>query len=211
MKLCYVADGTSIHIQRWLNYFADTGHEVHLICWKNANGYHQNVHVHMLENLIPRRWYLSKYLNFIYWCVQVRSLVRTISPDVLDGHYASVYGFIAACADFHPLVITAWGSDLLVEARSPLGRFMVKYGMKKADSVLCTGPAVLQEILKLGIAPNKVHSVVLGGINTEQFYPMSNSEVLRNSLNIGTDEPVIISTRHLASIRTRGATTCTST
>jgi hypothetical protein len=39
MRICYVADGTSIHTQRWVNYFAGKGHEVHLICWKLMPGY----------------------------------------------------------------------------------------------------------------------------------------------------------------------------
>jgi hypothetical protein len=39
MRICYVADGTSIHTQRWLNYAVAMGHEVHLICWRISPGY----------------------------------------------------------------------------------------------------------------------------------------------------------------------------
>jgi dTDP-4-amino-4,6-dideoxygalactose transaminase len=35
VKICYFANAASIHAVRWVKYFADRGHEVHLISIKN--------------------------------------------------------------------------------------------------------------------------------------------------------------------------------
>ena len=31
MKICHIANPASVHTQRWINYFADKDHEMHLI------------------------------------------------------------------------------------------------------------------------------------------------------------------------------------
>jgi len=53
MRICYVADDASIHTQRWVNYFAQKGHEVHLICWKVTSGYDENIRIHLLTKVAP--------------------------------------------------------------------------------------------------------------------------------------------------------------
>src|SRR5437764_82761 len=42
-------------------------------------------------------------------------LVRGIAPDVFHAHFVVEHGFYAAAVGFHPYVVTAWGSDVLVE------------------------------------------------------------------------------------------------
>lgn len=37
MKICYLADANSIHTQRWVKYFAERGHDVHLISYNPAH------------------------------------------------------------------------------------------------------------------------------------------------------------------------------
>lgn len=31
MKICYIGNSQSIHLQRWVKWFSEKGHEVHLI------------------------------------------------------------------------------------------------------------------------------------------------------------------------------------
>jgi len=201
MKICYIADGVSIHTQRWLNYIAVKGYEVHLICWKIMPGYNNTIQVHLLKRYAPKIWPLSQYANFAYWCVQVRQLVSMIKPDIIDGHFVTSYGFMAACAGFRPLVVTAWGSDVLIyPKKNPIFKFMAKYAMKRANIVVCTAPIVKQEISKLGIDSNKIHVVVIGGVDKERFYPAKRDEALMRSLGISPNEPIVISTRALAPV-----------
>ena len=87
MRICYVADGASIHTQRWVNYFAKNGHETHLICWKVMPGYEDNVNIHILTRLAPKIWTVSQYFSFLFWILQVRRLIKGIKPDIVDGHF----------------------------------------------------------------------------------------------------------------------------
>jgi hypothetical protein len=47
MKICYFADGQSIHTQKWCIYFANLGHELHLITFRDCRI--DRVHVHFLN------------------------------------------------------------------------------------------------------------------------------------------------------------------
>ena len=174
MKICYVADGVSIHTQRWANYFAMQGHEVHLICWKVMPGYNDNVHLHMLTRLAPQVWAVSQYFSMLLWISQVRHLVQKIKPDLLHGHFVTIYGFLAACSGFHPLVVSAWGSDVLIDPeKSIMKRRLVKYALKRADLITCNGRNLEVAIGELGGKAERTH-IVYHGVDTKKFTPASN-------------------------------------
>ena len=82
MRICYIADGDSNLTQRWLNYFAQKGHEVHLVCWKLMPGYDESIHIHWLTRLAPKAGRVSGYLAALLWIFQVRQLVNKIKPDM---------------------------------------------------------------------------------------------------------------------------------
>jgi glycosyltransferase involved in cell wall biosynthesis len=201
MRICYIADGSSVHTRDWLNYISARGHEVHLICWKLSPGLHKNLRIHVLQRRLTGMWEVSQYINFAMWSWQIRRLVASIQPDVLDGHFVSTYGFLAACTGFRPLVVTAWGSDVLVFPRhNPIYRFTARYAMSKADVVVCTAAGVKQGIAELGIDAAKIRIVVLGGVNREKFNPVERDTRFLVRAGISEGGPVVISVRALAPV-----------
>jgi len=199
MRICYVADGASIHTQRWVNYFAKKGHEVHLICWKLMLGYDDNIHTHLLTRLAPKLWAVSKYLSALLWVFQTRRLINKIKPDIVHGHFITVYGFLAAFSGFHPLVVSAWGSDILVDPKRNLFlKAIVRYTLKKADKITCEGQNMGEASIELGGEPEKIIDV-LWATDTEKFSPQQRSVKLRRELGI-LDSPIVISTKNLEPI-----------
>jgi glycosyltransferase involved in cell wall biosynthesis len=131
----------------------------------------------------------------------MRGLLRAITPDVVDGHFVTTYGFIAACGGFHPLVVTAWGSDVLIQPKGNLVyRFTSTYAIRRADAVVCLAPVLESQILTLGIDPGKIHVVVIGGVERGRFHASARDAGLMKRLAIGPDEPVVISTRSFAPV-----------
>jgi len=199
MKICYVADGASIHTQRWVNYFARKGHEVHLICWKLMPGYDEDIHVHLLTRLAPKIWIVSQYLSFLFWIIQVRRLISEIKPEIVDGHFITVYGFLAACSSFHPLVVSAWGSDILIyPRRNFFFKAIAKYALKRADVITCDSEVAQEELTKLGVEPAKIR-VIFKGVDTQQFSPQHRSQELREKLGV-YEAPTVVSIRNLKPI-----------
>ena len=200
MRICYVADGASIHTQRWLNYFAQKGHEVHLICWKAMSGYDNSIRIHLLTRLAPKIWAASQYLSFLFWIIQVRRLIRRIKPDIVDGHFITVYGFLAACSGFHPLVLTAWGSDVLVAPKnSIIGRFTVRFALRKANLTLTTSQYLRGYLHReFGLPQDRIRAIPWG-VNLKIFHQGYETEVneLRAELGTGDSNFVILSPRHM--------------
>jgi glycosyltransferase involved in cell wall biosynthesis len=197
LKICYVADGGSIHTQRWVNYFAEKGHEVHLICWRLMPGYDENIHIHLLTRLPPKIW--TKYLSALLWIFQVRRWVKKIKPDIVDGHFVISYGFLAACSGFHPLVISAWGSDVLIlPKRNLVFNAITRYALTKADIVTCDSEVAREGLTKLGVEPAKIR-VIFKGVDTQQFSPRHRSQELREKLGV-YEAPTVISIRNLKAI-----------
>jgi glycosyltransferase involved in cell wall biosynthesis len=196
MKICYIADGSSIHTQRWLNYFAGKGHEVHLIYWKTIPGYDKNVRIHLLKRLAPKIWAVTRYISFLLWIFKTRKFIKEIQPDVIDSHFIIDNGFLAACSGFHPFVTTAWGSDVLIfPRRNFVWKIVAKFTLKRADRVICDSEVLKKGLLALGTSPDKI-SKNYNGINTSQFSPRRADEALKNKMGI-TGFPTVICIRHL--------------
>ena len=200
MKICYIGEGTSIHVQKWVNYFAGKGHEIHLISSRfptDYQGYDRSIRFHLLGRLAPRIWVLSRYASAVRWLFQVRGLLNRLKPDVLDTHYITVHGYLGTFAGFHPIILTAWGSDVLITPqKSFFHRLVTRYCLKRADTVVCDSETVQQALRKLGTEPDKIR-IIYNGIDTEQFNPARRSETLRSGLGTG-DGPIVICIRHLS-------------
>jgi glycosyltransferase involved in cell wall biosynthesis len=196
MKICYIAEGGSIHTQRWINYFAGKGHEIHLIYWKIRPGYDKTVRIHLLKRFAPKIWPVTRYFSFLQWIIKTRKLVKEIRPDVIDAHFIIDNGLQAACSGFHPFVVTAWGSDVLIfPRRNFIWRIVAGFVLKRADKVICDSEVVKTGLLSLGTRPEKI-AKVYNGINTGKFSPQRADEALKNKLGIA-GFPIVICIRHL--------------
>ena len=201
MRICYIAEAISIHTERWVNYFARRGHEVHLISRSFAGrfeGFDKGIQMHSLIKIVPLPQVsnVSIYLSSVAWVLQVRRLLKRIKPDVLDAHFIGVPGYLGVASGFHPLVLTAWGSDILITPKqNPFYRFLTKQALKRADLIMCVSPNLKEEIIKLGGAHNKIEVTPIG-IDTQEFSPLFRNEVLLREFDI-VGSPVVISTRSL--------------
>ncbi len=99
-----------------------------------------------------------------------------------------------ALYSYHPLVLTAWGGDLLVAPqRSWPARLLIKYAVRSADLVMAQSRAVLDVAANLGAPGTKLFEIQYG-IDTDSFRPCQDTEVLRANLELGPG-PVIYSPR----------------
>jgi len=177
-----------------VNYFAKKGHEVHLICWRLMPGYDENIHIHSLTRLPPKKW--TQYLSALLWIFQTRRLITKIKPDIVDGHFITSYGFLAACSGFHPLVVNAWGTDVLIlPKQSKIYRFLTVYSLKKADLITCDGENTKEAMIRLGVRPEKIR-LVYHGVDTQKFNPKRREQKLRDALGL-FKSPAAISVRML--------------
>lgn len=125
--------------------------------------------------------------------------MKEIKPDIVQAQFIGVPGYLGAASGFHPLVLIARGSDILIMPKqNPMYRFLTKQALKRADCIICVSSALKEEVIRLGALKNKVE-IAPAGVDTEEFSPGLRNEMLLRMLEID-DSPVVISTRSLKPI-----------
>lgn len=205
MKICFIAPGSNIHTKRWINFFAEKGHDVHLITLEpTKEGNIENVKTYQLVKILPYFWPLTRFISGIIWPFQAWWMIRSIEPDIINAHYITINGYLCIFNRFRPLVLTAWGSDIWIDPKKNfLWKILTKYILKKADCVTCDGDHIKEEIARLGADPKKINLVYFG-TDTRKFKPGQRSEKLKEKLGIH-DSPTVISLRNLFPIYNVGS------
>lgn len=200
MRLCYLAHAESIHTQRWIRYFADKGHEVHLISpTPFGDSSIGDVRLHVLRAFRPQIRIISFLINLVLSVIQVRRIAKGIKADILHAHYVTDCGLWGALSGFRPFVLSAWGSDILVEPKkSRLSRWVAKVALGEADLVTGDGENTIREMIRLGADSDRIH-LVHHGVDTQRFKPAQRNEILEAGLGI-SESPVVISIRNLLPI-----------
>lgn len=166
MKICYFADGQSIHTQKWCTHFAKLGHEVHLLTFRDCRI--DNVHVHFLNvgSIASAGGNWRTLLTFRL----IQRILRKMKPDVFHAQYATSYGITGALVNYHPFIISGWGSDVLISPNSSkVLRFLLKWAFRRADAITVVAKHMVQSVCDLGVKPEKIQ-VITHGINTALFY-----------------------------------------
>ena len=203
MRLCFIANPYSIHTQRQVRYFADKGHEIHLIGVSPARG---TLPVGVLPSNVTYYDFMAKNnlrkLRFLLWGFMARRLVRRIRPDILHAHQVSGSGWVGAATNYHPFLITAWGSDLLVlPYRSQMQHQLTKWTLQQADYVTCVSAGLTQAAGLLGVASDRLE-MTPWGVDTDTFKPDYDAGRMAVRANFGlqADTPLVLSIRAVREI-----------
>ena len=191
MKICYIADQTSIHTQRWIRFFAETGHDIFLIPHSEADLEIENITI--LDKL-PKLSYKSS--SFFSTVKKAKAIIRKVKPDILHAHFVEQFGWLGAIVDFQPFVLTAWGSDIYklpYISKLGVGKKFTQYTLKKADLLTAISEDLKKEMVRLGTNESNIN-IIHWGVDLDKFKPDINISGLKQTLNINHN-PVILSNR----------------
>lgn len=143
LRVLLLADAGSVHTERFAGELKRQG--CHVMTASLENGAMRYVH---LKRMGP-----VKSFHYLLAVPQVKSIIKRFRPDVINAHYASGYGFIAARAAGDadiPVVLNLWGSDvLIVPDRSTQGRIKTKTALERADFVIGDSQYLIDRAEKL--------------------------------------------------------------
>ena len=78
-----------------------------------------------------------------------RKIVNNIKPDILNSHYATSYGLFGRVCNFHPFIISVWGSDINEFSHRGIGhKKLLKYILSGSDTVCATSYSLANETKK---------------------------------------------------------------
>jgi glycosyltransferase involved in cell wall biosynthesis len=183
LRLAVLGDFDGLHTRRWTQFFVDRGHEVHAISYYRPKTMLPGVTMHLLSRVqgasaaAESASYAALARNVLnrlppsalrlvhalrYQRTGLKRTLQTIKPDVFHAHYVVEHGFYGALAGFHPYVISAWGSDLFVAPRSPLGNLIARFALRRADLVTGNDPQLVARAAALGVKRERLDTVRLG-------------------------------------------------
>lgn len=204
LKIAFLGDPSSIHLRRWLNYFADRGHDVTLLVpadWAVDPAQMPAVSIERFTRFAARgRFAPASYLRARR---SLRSVLARVRPDVLNAHYLTSNGWHAWISGFHPYAVTLWGSDIFLTPKESrdFGRY-ARLTLRAADMVMVNSAALQRGALALGAAPDRTE-MVQWGVDLTRFCPGPDPAALRARLGL-EGKRVIFSPRGLASLYRHG-------
>ena len=124
---------------------------------------------------------------------RVRGILRQLRPDVVHAHTVRPYGWQAGLAGYHPYVVSAWGSDVLLPLPGWRGRFWQRRTLSRADLITAVSPYMGAAAIRGGAVADRVIEVQFG-VDTRRYVP---ADVPTGSLRrLGIDErPFVFSPR----------------
>lgn len=168
-RILFFADASSVHTQRWVREMAARGFDCIVATRRPADVPGAREVVALRPGADAAGWLLA--------IPAVKELARKLAPQWVHGHYVTSYGLWAAVAapgPQVPVVLTAWGSDILVTPRAPGLRggamaALVRWSLQRAALVTADAQDVLDEIGRYGSAARR--ELLLWGADTERFRP----------------------------------------
>ncbi|GAB4373781.1 MAG: O-antigen biosynthesis protein WlbH [Calditrichia bacterium] len=185
-----LSEPRSVHTEKWSRYFLERGHDVILL---SLTPFEMNLPGLKEYRLWKGTPWLEK-ADYLLALPKLKKILHQLKPNIFHTHYATKWGWLGALSGYHPFILTAWGSDILIEAnKSIYHRFLTRYALRRADAVTANSNYVLERAGALGALP-RVSQVIQFGIDLKIFKEKP-SEELRNKLNIPQNSPVIFSPR----------------
>ncbi|HSG28434.1 MAG TPA: glycosyltransferase [Candidatus Krumholzibacterium sp.] len=166
MRIAFIGDGSLGHVRRWAGYFHERGHEVLLISFEDIEGCR-------FPAVRLRRKLPTKLLGYIAGLPAIKSRLERFSPDIVNALYVSGYGFTAALCGYRPLVVSALGSDMLVDyPSSPVHRMQIRRALLSADLITTDADNLTEAVVAAGADRERVLKVFFG-IEESIFHPPS--------------------------------------
>jgi len=167
LRICLIADATSVHSLRWAEYFINQGDEVHIITYEPPKKEFHGAEVHVIRSIFN-----NLYLDFFPRHLRIYLLIHKIKPDILHAHFISKFGFHAAFLGYRPLIMSAWGCDILVVPHwSKLLWYFTGLSLRRADLVYGVSADICRKIVSNFKVPSSRVKLVPFGVDTKLFHP----------------------------------------
>lgn len=154
MRLLILSDPSSSHTQKWANSLKRKGLEILIY------GLNDVVSENLLDGLQVRCLSVKRDISnksdgsiskvvYLKALPDIYKIIKDFRPDILHAHYLTSYGFLGALSQFHPFVVSVWGSDIFTFPRKNIVyKKLVQFNISKAERILSTSNIMAEEINK---------------------------------------------------------------
>jgi glycosyltransferase involved in cell wall biosynthesis len=226
MRICFIADAGSIHVQRIVSYYVSRGDEILVLSSaRQATEISGTRTIHLLDTSRPpestsnrkARGGMSfvvqiKSLIPIWLIVSLRRALRGLQlfnkrkfcvaeilrfkADVIYCFRCFPEGILASRCGVRPVLLRTAGADISTLPKYPIYKQLIRNALQSAD-VVVTESFWERRLLHRLCGPDVQPKVALIGIDASVFKPPVSREGLREKYGLPLDSFVVVSNRYL--------------
>ncbi len=190
-RLLLLGNATQAHLKRWAAYFSDNGYDVFTLSLERATDFPTRYRKCWVPGLLPG------FIRYPLAVPQVRDVVATFKPDIINAHFLPNYGVIAALIRKKPWILSTWGSDIMMlPEKSPFHMKRTRYVLERASFITSDAEVMTKRLTELGVSHGRILTVPFG-VDLSVFTPRGGEGI--------SDKPRIVSCRkleHVYNVRT---------
>lgn len=196
MKICFIAPANNYHTKKWSQWFASRGHEIHIISFIDAKS-DDVATVHYIDTGASVQQSDIKKIRYLLYAKRLKQTVDKIEPDVVNVHYATSYGTVAALSGVKNYALSVWGTDIYgFPNKSFLHKVMLQFSLYKAKYLFSTSKAMAEEG---GKYTNKRFEITPFGVDMELFSPEQRTRKIANDMK-GEEEFIVGTVKSLVPV-----------
>lgn len=200
MRILFVAPLDSIHSKRWISYFVEKNHDVHVISNSDDIIEIPDIKKYILKPPVRKVPLLLNFREYGRFNQEIKKTINEINPDLIHIHWINTYAYRIVTVSQKPIIATAWGSDILISPEKYLRfKWAIKRTLKKVNILTCDAVHLRDRMVRLGANKDKIH-IIFFGTNLKEFNPGKRDISLRTELGFNPDCKLIISLRALRPI-----------
>jgi len=218
LKICHVGWAHSIHVERFMRWFAKKGHDISIITDKpkEIDGVKNYQIPPVPRSLIVDtrpRWKRYMRLSFNNYRLQkikhqllrvlwIRNIMKEINPDIVHSHSLWYPGYLGIYIKGYPFVLTVLNGDVLwkkSDINLHMGlytRLRTKWGIKKAKVITGVSEELIKACVRHGADSNKVH-VMRRGVDLNIYNCNGDKAKIRHILGLSSNSKIVLSPRNI--------------
>jgi glycosyltransferase involved in cell wall biosynthesis len=196
LRLLGVADARSINVARWARRLVDRGHSVTLVSDRLPPGDTPVEGATVCDVRTLERLTGIRGLRRFTIGPAIGRLAERLEIELVHAHYLLPYGWWAARAKRHPLVMSPWSRDVFVDANERRqGRMRAREAIAASDYLVVNSEANRLASIDLGADPARIREIIWYS-ELDRFAPEQADPDLRARHGWPEDALVVLSLRN---------------
>jgi L-malate glycosyltransferase len=173
-RILFIAPGDNSHTWKWVGWFGRKyPGEISLLPYQAPAPEEMLPGVNIIKPHIPK----FKIASMLSWSLihKIKRIVNEIHPGILHILWAYGSGTYGTRCDYHPTILSPWGSDITIFPHSSglkgaIQKFLIVESLQKADRITATSKFLSSAIHDL--VPHRKHPDLFPyGVDTSIFDP----------------------------------------
>lgn len=179
--ILFVADASSIHTIKWVNYFVERNYDVHLATFASINNTQcSNIYFLSKKNISVK----GGNYHYLFSIIKLSKIIKSLRPRIINAHYSYSVGLVALLAKKMAKIdsnfsIVCHGSDVLAPPKPIIFDMVNRYVLHNSDKIFVVSDQIKDKLVNFGIDLNRVF-VGQYGINRETKVCTKDIDILSN-------------------------------